>query len=405
MGEYDKRTSSNAPGLGAAIDRGVAPGRLAMTNYMQSPATGAGDYVDHRGVCDNGSGAAGCWLDDIARGRLVTEYQGRVTRAMASYQAAITRETIDTLMEHDDDLFWVATLVLGVATEQIGLAIGAALKTLRGRATGAISDIDTVAKMGSRKFALLDRIDSVSDDTIKTLGKLPADALKDKLKGTLKDRQNTQDKNDRDAATRYLDRLLEASAAIYERYAEEPPNRATDAELLVLFRSWNAEDHNPGVYRMLVRSAVDRYKASNAKRIGLQHANPMATIQKDTHVKVGWVKMGPNAKAQLMYLEQDFEAGDPAIARDDAERMEKPGATMDETPKPTNLVEDEFTNVAIERHMQLWGSAPKTYEYTLFPAKLREVGTSTKGELAGDMVSRAEHIKHATDVKLPGVKP
>jgi hypothetical protein len=410
MGDFAAHLRNDSPARDVAVQGDdVAPGRRASTNDLTAPTghvTTGDAHIDHATTCDIHDRAAGCFLDSIQRTRLVAAYQARVGRALSSYQEAITRETIDKLLEKDDDLVWIASLLIGVATDQIGTAIAAALKAIRGRVTKSLLDVDAVAQLSDRRYTWLNRLDNVSEDTLKKIGKAPADSLKDLIKGTLKDRQNAQAKTDRDAATDYLDRLQAASSAIFERYAEDPPQTATDAELLVLYRAWSAEDHNPRVYRMLVHAQVERYKASNARRIGLQRTGPFDTQQKDTHTKVGWIKV-PSGGVRLAYFAQDFDAGDPAVYHDDADRMAKPpGDALDVEPRFVDFVEPEFVGVAMERHLQLWGTQPKTYEYSAktFPMRLREVGSSTTAELAGEMTGRAERIRRATDMTLPGVK-
>src|SRR5262249_13218153 len=150
---------------------------------------------------------------------------------------------------------------------------------------------------------------TVDDDFLKAVGKAPADFGKKQGEDWLKARQNDERKTAREAGVAYLDRLLAASSQIYEDLRERPPATATDAELVLLYESFSAANHNPAIYKTLVHGQVERYKHSHARKIGLHRetfldeAHPHHPT--DVKTKVAWIRV-TGTRTRLAYMDQNF---------------------------------------------------------------------------------------------------
>lgn len=378
---------------GGSTDRGVAPGRLASTNYLRNPnsspigeasVTGNG-YVDHGAVCDRGDGPD-CFLNSDVRARLIEEYQHRVEQAEMFYFQALQNVRADTLVEKDEDLPWWASLLLGVISSQLASGMEAALKALR----GGIRPMMLGAQMAEQRFRarVTGAIANLSDDAIKDIGKKASDAAKDPIKNKSKSAANRDHASEKADAVSLISVLQEKASVRYDQIRQGPPGTATDAQLLVLFDGMDREHHSISNYELEIRSTVDKYKKSHARMIGvhdeLHEVNgvKISGDHADTHTKVAWIKYGHATK--LCYMEQQFEQGDKGMFRDDDERAQEDHGALEAEPRYIDFVEDDFIDVAIIRHEIAWGAPPKTYEWVVgVPPRLREVTSADRAAVAG----------------------
>jgi hypothetical protein len=355
---------------------GVAPGRRASTNYLRPPAGHAhvtGDpSVDDGTLCDR-VGGGDCFLDHEVRARLLRQYGDLVGQAKINYVSALKNIHAETLVEKDEDIPWWATLLLGVISSALASGIARAIGALKSGAR----QISLGAQMMEQRLRarVTGAVASIQEEVGETLGKMAGDGAKEGLKAKGKTVANADHTSEKSDVVSFIS-LLEDEATVRYQGLLQVPATANDAELLTLFESMDVKKyHRVQDYDTLIRSAVDRFRKSYARKIGVhetsRHDN-IAGFPADVHTKVAWIKYGHSTR--LAYMDQDFELGPPAVYRTDEDRHREDRGALDDAPRYIDLVEDEFIDAAIVRHEVAWGKPPKTYEWVLgVPPQLREV--------------------------------
>lgn len=353
-----------------------------ITNSRPPLATSArdisNDYVEDGGRCDRDA-LSGCFLSASQRQRLVSEYQNRVLSAQLQYQLALTDVEIDKLVEKDADLSWVFSLLADlVGLTTIG-ALGKAIKWLRDaplkNTVWALNAADV--ETGSQRIITEadEMIGRISEKTVDGVVRTAVGTAKGLATSNLKALQDEAAKVGRSLSVSYIDVLKDRAAIVYQHLREDPVANATDGELVALFRSFDAEiGHTEMAYKQELKDKLHRFEASRIPRIGRQwaaHLDPLHAKDLDAadrvktqeeaskfqeehgawrtvatrETKVAWVRNASSSRRTLVYMRQDFMLGTEW--------------RIDEHVHQLEPVEDEFIDVAIQRHEAVWGVAPE----------------------------------------------
>src|SRR4029079_1256111 len=126
-------------------------------------------WIDQGGYghCHGRAGQPGCFLDDDQRVALIAEFQSNTALANHNYCQALLMLRMETIVEKEDDLSWLGTLLLDVVGMHV---LAAALTALKNRQTllqelGAQRE---VALTGAR--AMLVRVTPAQIDAVAKLG-------------------------------------------------------------------------------------------------------------------------------------------------------------------------------------------------------------------------------------------
>ena len=269
-----KEKRDNGSGIGA--DDLVKSDRL--TNLPDRATQGSPDgrvgneYIDRGAYCDHAGSVNGCFLTPESRARLVTEFKLRVVSASSRCNDAIQALKIHTLLKKPEDMHWVFSLVLDVASHfALAWAAKALIKAKAGKITEYVDDSHDAIQGGHYNVA--DRIDArkalfqgISDETIKTtvgqVGGLAKTQAKPIIANAL------ADTNDKAETISYLAQLQRNMDTAFSDFADRTSARASDAELVVLLDGMHISNHGSELYEKAISEKVARFKATEITRLG-----------------------------------------------------------------------------------------------------------------------------------------
>jgi hypothetical protein len=328
-------------------------------------------YIEHGAICDRAAGS-GCFLDKDQRRALVSAYQQRVLSAQNQYQHALADLRVDKLVEKDDDLWWVATFVLDL----VGLAAVGALAKAAALLRGSPENVTSaLVDAGVQGAAGVDA-SMISDKSLESVVRTAITTAKTQVTRPAKAAQNLAHHTERSLAVSYIDVLKNDAAVTYQHLREDPPASASDAELVALFTSFDAENgHTIGEYKQALTEKLARFQATWIPYVGRKYAGHLTPLHDEDRdladatkprdagqfirdhgggdspvmrdLKVAWVRTKSTGQRTLFYIRQDF-AHEPGWSRRALEQ-----------PHQLQPVEPEFAEVAVRRHIAVWGSDPE----------------------------------------------
>jgi hypothetical protein len=378
-----------------------------------SPTGDLGIDSGGAGVC--AKGGQGCFLKPMQRMMLVNDFQQRVGNAQERYGRALSACRLKQVLKKTDELPWYFSLLLGAAFSALEGAITAGITALKatGAATKAIAEgtkagaaktlvsgsleEDLKAVVEEANLAgVADEVAHGAEEEVKGLAEKQVEALvksgvdfaKEKSAGALAGLVSSDSKetNEKNSAIDYLNFLGDTSARFFQHLAEAPPGTATDAELLALWRSLDADYHTAEMYRLEIDDAIEHYLSSPVSEMG-RSLDWDGTKHVEKEVRVAWLITKGGGK-RLIYMDRLFDAwyqerqqrGDHDVKRSDAydagenrlslsqeaEWTSKLGTRRDsETPirddKMLKFVESEFKEMAIAKQKKIWLSEPETF--------------------------------------------
>ncbi|MEO7734843.1 MAG: hypothetical protein ABIY55_28060 [Kofleriaceae bacterium] len=350
----------NAGSTKPPIDVASAPGKSTLTSAALPKTTqdvmptsgalprqyGAGPTghpaIDQEPVCDTAPAGEGCFLDAGKRVQAIAEFRGRVDRAFSAYLAALGSVKLDALLKKDEDLSWVASMVLDV--------ISAHTLTLVTKIAGAaMKQLPAMAKLDERSIQM----------HLKGF----VDAAKKGCSGTLKGEKNAAANASKGAEQGWFKQLAKSAQMAFQQISEAFPMMATDAELLTLSDSFDATNTYQGVYEELLTAKLVRFKDSGIDKIGKHAAGRFTkTMGEDsilTHNeglvererKVVRAEYASGHPVELIYRDQDDD-GLHVFGVDNGYRRFKPDLSQKPIPQ-------EFWEAATARHEEIWGAPPE----------------------------------------------
>lgn len=304
----------------------------------------ANRYVDDGAACDTRTGP-GCFLDEAQRGRLTEAFHGRVSGVERVYKDALMKCRIDELVAKDDDLPWVATVVLEVIGGHVlSAAVGAATRGLAAaRATMqqaealGVSLAERVPDTVKRAMASLS---GLSESEIKAHVGLVVTKAKRMAEGQLKSARDADAKAQRKGDATYLRQLYDQASVAFQTMREGLPAVAVDTELFAFFESFDIGNHTIEMYETEIAAKVARYRKSGVEDIGVTPAGITAHGEQHrpaVEKRVVWMRYQSKSTPVLGYVSSTA------------------GGKSEPDPVPP-----EFAEAALARHRATWGAEPES---------------------------------------------
>jgi len=289
------------------------------------------------GHCHGRAGQPGCFLGDDQRAALIGEFQKHTAVASDNYCHALLMLRMETIVEKEDDLSWLGTLLLDVVGMHV---LAAALTALKNRQTllQELASQREVALTGAR--AMLVRVTPAQIDAVAKLG---FDQGKKGAQATFKREQNKAALGAKTATIAFIDTLIDSAAEAFSHFALDVSAMAEDAELVVLWHGMKPEHHHVEAYKGALDEKIGRFKTSGIREIGHKPA-----------VADG---IGVVDRARRVVIVQDMH-GRQVPWYQQADRGV--GAVHSDAPPRETLlgpVPEEFREIAVARSEVVWGSA------------------------------------------------
>jgi len=383
--------------VGDAAPRGPGPGKGTLS---QGDDPTGDPYVDHGAVCDGKTGGD-CFLSDAQRGRLVTQFQGRVHTAHVNYVAAATALHVEKLIQKPDtDMHWLASMLLDLVVGHIAGKIATTLVNFKNvtKLNDAVKALDVRqfnvdnADIESLNLSSFDNKPSIAqraragllnlkEETVKMGVREAVNGAKKGLLAARKEQISDGHNASKTQNLSYIEQLMDAAGMGFSKLSEQTPAFATDAKLVALFHSMAAEHHRVGDYKEAIAAKVDRFKKSGVDKIGAHYADrAISSFGEDDihdpkgqsidvvrHTRVAWREYVSGYPKDLIYEHQDgertlgvIESGEPGY---------KPTSTFGPRHAITkeaeigNSVPHEFHEQALLKHAEAWKSEPRTFVY------------------------------------------
>lgn len=319
-----------------------------------------------------------CFMTEGQRRDHIDKFHKRTMDAAQNYKDALQDLRVDALLEKEEDLSWIAAMVLDLATGHLSGAIGNALK--RYNAGGVARE----ATNETRRLLL-------SDDALDKLVKGPLGAAKKALEGKYKATQNQPQRSKKGESLSYIGALVGEADRAFVTFRERAPASADDGELLALIDGMQIELHSKEHYKRALAAKLDRYHKSGVTSIGRKRAqHELEPVHGSGSVKVPafrdqrvvWVtNRFAGSQRRLWFEKQDGHPGNPTYVRAgdpdwpaNGRLTFGPRDPMDEGPKLVAPVPEEFVEAALARHEAVWNEPPAELELDAFGRTTRRRG-------------------------------
>lgn len=380
---------------GSSPDAAVLAGRSPLPSQLAGPSSSA--YVNSGAACEANpelaENRADCFLDPGVRSRLITGFQLRVLEASVRFGEACQALDLDKrLGKKKADMPWYVGLMLDVIGAFAGNTLGKALSQMRS------GGLDQLAKVGSE--LLVQKPDQPNWATISfnALSAVSTKQLGDNIKhvisavkkegvsaATSTESPLLSRRHENTETRSFLSTLRAQAGASFARIREDAPAVASDAELLTLFEAFSAWRHTADAYKAAISEKLDRLKASGVSKIGLnlmdprdpgdRHLDPADARLREPlspenvrngppvggarEKKVVWVVYGSGAPGHYGYAHRDW--GPSTVITAPIERSLHPDDTTTQVPYYAGPVPDEFVEIALLRHREVWGAEPERF--------------------------------------------
>ncbi len=319
-----------------------------------------------------------CFLDPDKRSRYMTVIREAVTDMKQSYKIALTQLRVEELIKEDDDLDWVASLALDIASAHIlGLALKGLMKAkktgvekLAGAMVGAHRSGGEASSIQRQAF---DALTSVSQSDVESWTKPAFDMGKSNARKATTHTDTDDDASTKNMTLSFIDELTTSAEIGFDTFR----NRASagdDIALTVMFESLVGAATDVATFKDMLAAKLQRFRSSGVLQIGRKDArdtsvSPSPSVIRDT--RVVW-RVDADRVKRLFYQSQDG-ADDPMVVRmGDPETAWVPGAKRQkkfgpsdplEAPSIGREVPHEFTQTALDVSMQRWGDVPTLDPY------------------------------------------
>ena len=325
-------------------------------------------------MCD-WSKDGGCVFDDVQQRRdLITLLLPRISDAGTAYKLALERLRVQELLRKEDELPFFVTLILDLATAHIGSMFARKLMSLRNGTSEAVGNAVAHAEIhglpqagGALKKQRA--LSLVTKERVEGGVKGAMDVAKRGYKTSL----SSAGADDRQTMLLDAINVISKQAGIgFDKLRANAAAFLTDAELIVLYDAFAPEHHDIATYQAVLSEKVERFR-NTVGVIGRRNAGRDVKIGDDGGVKhnvlrdtaVVWVRQ-PAGELVLHTLYQDGKPPEGAVVHEgDPGYQAKsfltfgardPVAGEQIGPK----VEPEFVDLAVRRHLAVWGWMPLT---------------------------------------------
>lgn len=359
IGGHDIKQSGKTSGVTAddfaqARDIGaVAPGKI---NLAQSRDVG-NQWIDRGAACDGkGDSVTGCFMSDQQRQNLIIDFKDLVLGARENYKSALDELRVDLLVQKDDDLNWILSLVLDTASAHFVSIASKALQKVKAKGVKAIEErlMDAAARSGigddqKQLIAAEKMLHRVSDKSIETYTKQGFDLGKKEASKALQGVLNEDDKDNKVASLSYIEQLKNDCDIGFRQFEQHAIGAANDAELVVLWEGMQPAYHYTGIYKTALKAKIERMKAADIPRIGINEIGKEGREAKEprTYHSMRVVRLRDFAGGTSLWYES--YRGHAMLPFDD---------NLGDLDR---RVPDEFADAAVARSEQQWGPI-KTFD-------------------------------------------
>lgn len=311
---------------------------LASRDLRPGKQTLVSKYIEEGARCDSDPRGPDCKFDEKSRARLTGLFQQRVQKANANYNAALGMIEVEQLVRRGDDLPWVFGMLLDVAGAHLIATFASAVKRFRGIGLARLEEVALDAGVSGAFVG--------TSTTESMLRALTPQKIDGGVKLTLNAAKTTAASSLRTQPQQgsYLDSLRNQADVGFQALREETPRLANDVELLALFDAMSVEHHFMSDYKTALLQKLARFAKSGVYQIG-EDTGPHETSGGEKyghgnfHRKLVWIVYRSGRPRQLAYQRDDI-------------------AWVNDTPKLHGHVPKEFEQVAMDRHVLIWGVPP-----------------------------------------------
>lgn len=353
---------------------GQAPGKKTRVEMEE--------YFQNGGPCDQDQLADGCLYNPIGRQNLLRMVGARIDDAVDQYRDAIRAVQFQTMIKKDAELPWALSMLLDIATAHISIAVGTAIKGVR---DGSVKKLENIAEgsglTGWESFSkiaedsagnakLLSAIRGISDQRVDGILKTTSSSMRKINRSNAQKIRNLDDETKKERQVNFLDTLFEKVSIWGTRFREAVTMDGTDVELLAILGSFEPENHRSSTYQVALRDKMKMFDDLHLEQMG-RH---FATREEDAHpverdVQLVWVvyKSGRFPKTLAFQKSDGIRGGTLPEARQQPTSF----GAENSYKEPELLgrgVPDEFHEVAIQRHRDVWGSEPPEHVIEDIPA-------------------------------------
>lgn len=333
--------------------------------------------VDQGAACDRETGDSACMLNIQQRRDLLLLLMPRISDAGTNYKLAIQDLRIDQLLEEEEDLSWVASLVLDLAGAHIVGKFAAHLARLKKSSLDQMGELLHRAALFSKQAPraterAVAALSKLTDKDIESGVKAAMDLTKKGFSAAVK--SNPDAAEGKDSNLGYLERLQDGAGVGFDTLRSNVAATATDGEMLALYESFDPAAHTVSAYKVSLGAKLSRFNKSGVAKIGRTHAmraegsDPKLQHRRDVmrDTRVVWARY-PSGRMELRFQTHDGER-DPGVIRpgDPGTRWMGPqsisfGAQNSiAAPELGDVVPAEFIEAAQARHLHVWRLPPPT---------------------------------------------
>lgn len=340
----------------------VTAGNAGKRTAKPTSASDIGDpYIEH-GTTDELNG--GGFLTAAQRARLVSNYQGRVMNAADAFYGALAAIGLEEAMKKDEDV----DIFTSLAIDALGIVSSTAAKLAAKAVRGGSVGVAFLGPLSSPEDAK-----KGDESALSHVIKAANDAGKKALKSAAT--SGTEFDRSKAVTSSYLAQLSSNAAITFQHHREDPPGMLGDADLIMLYHSWDAAmGHNTGMYQAELAKALARFRSSTASKIGrtdrrvhgespqeiAERGGDMGEIVakvgdsqiRDTKLVLQVYDDGESAP-DLMYYVRDYDVPFNGGGMHD---QTKDLSLFDNTGwKPSHRVEPDMVEAASAQNRAMWG--------------------------------------------------
>lgn len=355
--------------------------------------------LDEGPKCTRDPGGSGCFLEPSQRLAILNAYQQRTQTAEIGYSSALSDMKLDAVVQKEEnDLPWIASLILDVIGAYGLSSLTKALQFFHdadmaelGRAVSSA----TGASANGVTSVAHDALGLVSEGHLKAVSKAVADKTKHEASDALRGRLAEDKKSKKRQTISYITELQSQAANVFTALREHAPADASDAQLLVMRLGFSPGNHNMSIYKSKLTEKLHRFEKSGVDTLGRgleyrevpkerpdrdeepgsrdsphagAHKQYASVVRDRIVVRVNYRNGAPSTYAYARLDWANTNQGHPADAHLDTTMPLSLNANrrhpiadilrMNHEPEIEGSIEIEFQDVAVERHLAVWGAPP-----------------------------------------------
>jgi len=370
----DKRDGGDSSIATATQAYGRDPGKSTRT--QSAPAYTGNRYADNGASCEADPSQLECYLPDKVRDRVIAELGGRITSLEGMVQRAIEHQRMVRMMTPQATINPIVGILLDAFSAGFATSIVSKFGSWR---TSAITNIGKLeADRAIRQASgIVEKAGWQEGVRGYVAGIQPADVGSKvaTVIGKAKAAVSSAPSSAPATIDSFLQGLSKTLAIGFQEMREQTPADVTDPMLVILWESFDARHHDPGVYEAQIEAMCDRYLASGVADIGRAGGEGHDMIS-------GWREPDPLAGKDVRIAYARFVSGfpmklfyqhtgstlSPSLREELPMKFGSPDREKgkDVVPKPGISsresghfwVPDEFKEAAVQRQIAVWGSLP-----------------------------------------------